>query len=158
MKIPSTLVQLGVVEKIIVEKNDVTYFYEWPTKGKHRRVLFTNKSGDKLYILVVRPHPITQRRVDKQLKEINACAEKYEKWSRRESEKINCFSVPDKPVKKYGRAKSIVYLSDKFDGEMDTWIHDFGKCVSVSFNDDDDPTVATIAGGKLRITKYGIEG
>ena len=57
-----------------------------------------------------------------------------------------------------GRTESIVYASDKWVGKVRSYIHEFTHPPKMWVNKDRDPSLVVMTGGKIRITKRGIEG
>lgn len=146
-KIPKTLIFLGLAIELITTNEK----YIW--KKKDKCDLFANENGTKLYIL-----KMTQ--TEKQISEINISkkAKKlFERWSHNDVDKIDVMKLSNPDLNKNGRAKYIVYASDKFDGKMRQYIHVF-KRPPIVWAQKTDSTAVVLTGGRIRITSGGITG
>jgi hypothetical protein len=81
----------------------------------------------------------------------------YKRFNRRNPTHDDLLDVP-RPSKRIGRALHIVYRSKKFGGKYKNYIHQFDNPPVVWADKTTNPKTLVIQGGKIRVTRNGIEG
>ena len=157
IKISPVLICLGNAVEI---ESDEKNHYRW---RKTQTKLYCNPNG---HILVCWQHgkPKTtseekfKRAVSANKSQVSLGVKTYEKWH----EFGACSGSLEGPPRGFlflaGRAKSIVYASDKWVGKVRSYIHEFTHPPKIWVNKDQDPSLVVLTGGKIRITQRGIEG
>lgn len=147
-RIPGQLVDLAWAREIELEDGSKLKF---PLSGKF--ALCSNGKGDELWIISKN----RSRNIDTQ------DGEKYqklfEKFTGFESDDIGTLvTPPSAQLTRVGRAKSIVYRSDKFSRSDHDYIHPFKAPPIVSVDNRRSPKICAIRGGRIRVTAEGITG
>lgn len=150
--IPSVIVQLGIPGYVEMENGDRYTF-----SRKDKFVLCCNVNGDKLFI-----YPAQKKKSAKipETEQAKKARKLFEKWSRWSASKATKATVSNRKLTRIGRAKAITYYSDKFSrsGKKAGYIHHFTTAPTVSVDSRASPAVFRLSGGKIRVTKRGIEG
>jgi hypothetical protein len=144
-KIPDVLVLLGRA----VELQTTSDKYKWTIKDNCK--LFSDSSGARLFILRIKPSEKKPSKAAKQATDL------YKRWSHDAVDKLSVGKVGDVKLFKTSRANHIIYSSDKFGGKTDRYIHTFDVKPIVWMPKRSTSTVV-LTGGKIEITKGGIEG
>lgn len=146
---PTTLVDLATPISIDMEGGEVLKF---PVRG--RFAMGSNVSGTEIWIV--------SKKGAKSVKASDERGEKlYERFTGFEHDDVaKLIQVNPKSIKRIGRAMNIVYRSDKFSrpGNTSDYVHAFELYPTVSVDSVDKPTIVTLRGGRLKITKEGITG
>lgn len=151
-KIPAEVAELGRVVDIYIERaGGEIEQHAWRSR---RPLLLWDKKQKTIWCVYRMPHS-RPRRVDA----TGPAARVYETWSGFEADTERDASIPIVRLKKLGRALSIGYVSDKFEGKRKTYNHEHGRAVAVYFaKGSKGEKVYAIRGGSLRVTSRGIEG
>lgn len=153
----SVMALLGYVVELAYEnKNDEVVTFTFPEQKSKRFHMLCNPSGTTLYLVKNNPGKISQSKVSSLSRQINGAAKMFQKWSDFEAAEAMPIKASSKTPKKDGAAIHIKYVSDKWDGKKNGWMHQFETCPSVWLNDADDPTFIKISGGKMKIRPEGI--
>lgn len=87
-------------------------------------------------------------------------AKLFQRWAQREAVDLGKLSVQDYLMRPVGRAKHIVYRSDKWHkGRTDDYIHKFGPKVRMAASPGargKPPKAIAISGGRLTVTERGL--
>lgn len=85
-------------------------------------------------------------------------AKLFERFTARPAAQTQEIEVPAPKLKKLGKAKHIVYRSDKWNPGKDIdYIHDFGRDVEIWVGpSENDPEIFMVKGGRLTVTERGI--
>lgn len=151
-KVPDEIAELGRVVDIYVERPD-GQIEQHAWRGRNPLLLWDAKQ--KAILFVYRLKHGRPRKVHAD----GTAAHVYEKWSGFEADTERDVSIPVVRLKKIGRALSIGYRSDKFEGKLKTYDHPHGAKVSVYYaKGPRGEKVYAIRGGSLRVTSRGIEG
>ncbi len=79
------------------------------------------------------------------------------RWSKREPRKSATCTIPQAELVELGKAKSIVYRSDKWqEGTDQDYIHEFQEGVRCFADNADSPGIFVICGGRLTVTERGL--
>lgn len=144
-KIPDVLVYLGRAVELLTEKAK----YTWTIKDKCN--IYANDTGSRLYILRV------EKSKTKPSKEARSAKELYKRWSHGTVDKLSMVKINEPKIYKTSRANHIIYWSDLFVGDTNRHIHTFETKPLVWLPKKTLSTVV-LTGGKISITKGGIEG
>lgn len=146
-RIPALMVDLADARAIVLEDNTELKF---PLKD--RFALCASKKGDELWIL--------SRKGGKKVSTQDQQAETlFERFTGFEAEDAGALvTMSDVRLKRIGRAKAIVYRSDKFSTTDNDYIHAFKKYPTVSVDNDKRPNMVALRGGQIKITAEGITG
>lgn len=150
--IPKVTVQLGIPGYLSLDNGET---YTFPRKYKY--VLCSNVGGNQLYIYPVRKKKNVKFPETRQAKKAKAL---FEKWSRWSASKASKASISIKKLSRLSRATEITYYSDKFSqsGKKIGYKHKFTRPPTVSVDSRASPSIFRLSGGRIRITKRGIEG
>lgn len=143
--IPSTLVELG--RAVELECGE----YRWRWSKKDDFILCSSESGTKLFIFA-RPKSVVERGTF----DPDKAKSLYQTFNRREDDQYLAGRIPT-PRRSIGRAKSVVYSSDKF-GRRYEYIHHFKSPPILWVDNAKTPRIVALTGGKIRVTQRGIEG
>ena len=87
-------------------------------------------------------------------------AKLFRRWAQREAVDLGQLKIQDYPMRPVGRAKHIVYRSDKWHkGRTDDYIHKFGPKVRMAVSPGakgKPPKAIAISGGRLTVTERGL--
>ena len=84
-------------------------------------------------------------------------AKLFRRWAARDPVQVGTITVGDYGMKPYGRAKHIVYRSDKWHpGDTEDYIHKFGKNVRMAVSSGKPAKAMMISGGRLTVTERGL--
>lgn len=146
-RIPALMVDLADARAIELEDGRKLQFR---LAGKF--ALCANKAGDELWIL--------SRVGGKQVATEDDKAEKlFEKFTGFEADYTGALvQLPGLVLERLGRAKSIIYRSDKFATKSRDYIHAFKRYPTVSVDRKTRPRIVAIRGGKIKVTTEGITG
>jgi len=146
-RIPSILADLATCRSIELEDGTEVKF---PIAGDF--ALCASRKGDELWIV--------SRKGSKRVKAEDDNAEMlFEKFTGFEAdEKGALILIPNLVLTRLGRAKAIVYRSDKFSTEAHDYIHAFKRYPTVSVDNKTRPLVVAIRGGNIGVTAEGITG
>lgn len=147
--VPAFLVDLATPISIDLEGGDTLKF---PASGKF--ALGATRSGTELWIV--------SKKNAKTVKATDDKGEKlYEAFTGFEHDEVGkLVQIKPKQMKKIGRAMSIVYRSDKFSqaGDYSDYVHPFGHYPIVSVDNEKNPSIVALRGGKIKVRKEGITG
>jgi hypothetical protein len=150
IKIPSVLCCLGrAVEVLTVDQK-----YRWPA-SKNVKLLATS-NGKTLYCLQC--VPVHGKNKTTQAAEIEKSIDLYERWHDFDATTAQTVSIPRGFLFEAGRAVSIIYSSNKWEGKSHKYIHTFESKPIVWVNKKVNPTLIMLSGGKIRTTSEGITG
>lgn len=155
-RFPVVLVYLGRA----LELHNEEWGFRWSIGD--RMNLYTGATAKELYILKVSKRPISKGILIDALEKYKGPAKKalavYKKWHDFESTEGTIIDEPKGEFRPLGRAKAIVYVSDKWTGKETEYVHEFKALPMVSSNETKNPTAVILRGGKLRVTAEGIKG
>ena len=146
-RIPALMVDLADARSIILEDNTELKF-----ALKERFALCASKKGDELWILSRQGG----KKVSTQDQQAETLFEKFTGFEAADAG--NLVIMPDVLLKRIGRAKAIVYRSDKFSTTDNDYIHAFTKYPTVSVDNEKRPKMVALRGGKITVTAEGIKG
>lgn len=157
IKMPDVLIQLGRAVSVEFANGDKIV---WPAnKGC---LLYSAVSGRALYCLVsnkkVSSRADFDSAVDVKIDDVRRGMNLYSKWSDFESTSGSLAKRPKGFLLCLGRAKSIVYNSDKWVSRSRAYIHTFKSMPKVWANKKTNPTLLVLTGGAIRVEKEGITG
>jgi hypothetical protein len=149
-RIPRRLVDLAWAREIELEDGSKLKF---PLADK--MALCTTPRGSELWIL--------SKKQARNIATNDNDGEDYQKMFERftgfESDDVGTLvHAPTKILIPIGRAKSIIYRSDKFSGLDHDYIHPFNTPPTVSVDNRRSPKVCAVRGGRIRVTAEGITG
>lgn len=146
-RIPALLVDLADAREVELEDGQVLKFR---LSGKF--ALCTNKAADELWIM--------SRSGGKRVATEDTKAETlFEKFTGFEADDAGeLVQLPEFCLERLGRAKNIIYRSDKFSSLDSDYIHAFKKYPTVSVDNKTRPRIVAIRGGQIRVTAEGITG
>lgn len=143
--VPKTLVYLG--EAIEVEADAVT----WRWAKSDLFIVAASESGRSIFVFC-RP----KKRIRKAPQERKKAEKLYKNFNRRPAAGGQKIDVPE-ATKRVGRVLHIVYRSTKF-GPSKSFIHVFERPPLVWVDKINRPKILALTGGKIIITRRGIEG
>lgn len=143
-RIPPVTVELGRAVELDSDN------WQWNWNKKHDWVVSTNPNGSRLY-LFKKPKKLSPRDL-----RLTKADHLYKVFNRSDYDKALVGNVSE-PKKKVGRAIHVVYESCKF-GPLRHYIHTFDNPPIVWADKPEDPSVIALTGGKIKVTKRGIEG
>lgn len=153
IKIPSPLVNLGWA----IEIKGTHVHYVWP---KGDAILACNESGNRIF--AIESKPISGHRLEDlwkgKSKKIEKAMKLYSTWSEFDTSEGTALERPKGFVFNVDRCLMIVYSSDKWTGRIRSFKHPFEMPPKMWVNKKTAPTVVMLRGGKISITKDGIEG
>lgn len=154
IKIPSVLVCLGRA----VELHDQTWGFRWAINAK--MMLYTSAGSNVLYILKTEGIRADKSRLKavEQRADVKAAMGVYERWSDFQSSSASVITQPQARFYRLGKAKVLVYESDKWTGKKTEYEHKFTASPLVYGNRKEKPTAIIIRGAKIAVTKEGIKG
>jgi hypothetical protein len=157
IKIPDVLIQLGrAVSVMCVNGAEI----KWPARSKC--LLYSAVSGRALYCLVSKPKPSSREDFEKavyvKMDKVQRGMQLYSKWSEFEPSSGELTTSPKGFLTCLGRAKSIVYNSDKWVARARSYIHTFKNMPKCWVNKKTNPTLLVLTGGAIRVEKEGITG
>jgi hypothetical protein len=146
-RIPSTLADIATARAIELEDGTELRF---PLSGGY--ALCATGSGDELWIL--------SRKGGRRVRAQDDRAEKvFESFTGFEAEESGqLVMLPDLVLERIGRAKAIIYRSDKFSTKEHEYIHAFNKYPTVSVDSKTRPRIVALRGGQVRVKAEGITG
>jgi len=147
--IPSVIVYLGKAREL------VTYDHHWKWSIKDNYGLYSNPTGSKLYVLKQRGN---RTRELKDTRFTRSAERTFDMFFDRDSDSRALLSITLRALKKGSRVANITYSSDKWDTKMTTYIHMFAMPPIAWADSDTKPTQIIIEGGRIDITRRGIEG
>ncbi len=157
IKMPDVLIQLG--SAVSVECADGNKIV-WP--AKKGCLLYSTVSGRALYCLVSKKTVSSKADFDSavyvKMDEVRRGMQLYSKWSEFESTSGSLAKRPKGFLTCLGRAKSIVYNSNKWVSRSRSYIHTFENMPKVWANKKTNPTLLVLTGGKIHVEKEGITG
>jgi hypothetical protein len=157
IRMPDVLIQLG--RAVSVECEDGNKI-SWTAKSGC--LLYSAVSGRTLYCLVSKKKVTSKEEFDAavyvKMDKVRRGMDLYSKWSEFESESGSLAQRPKGTLTCLGRAKSIVYSSDKWVLRARSYIHTFINMPKVWANKKTNPTLVVLTGGKIQVKKEGITG
>ena len=157
IKLPKVLIQLGTVEKIEAVDGKI---YKWTVRQKCG--LFCGSTGNTLFCLLstskAAPKDKFLKAIDSRKSEVARGLDRYEDWHEFDPNSGSLVEPPRGFLFFVGRAKSIIYRSDKWVNRERRYIHTFKNAPKIWVNKYERPTLLTLTGGKTQITKDGIKG
>jgi len=164
MKAPKVGAFLGFCTELTIQQGDHIYEYTFHS-AKDAKILVGAASGKGL-ILVPQKSKLkkpTTEQVSKFKAQIQKAVYVYERFMDFQAKAVAIVDYPTVKLKQFGKAISIVYASDKWEGRENLYIHEFSKrnapAVYVNAGSKGiDPSVIVIKGGNLAIKKGGISG
>jgi len=88
---------------------------------------------------------------------VEKSAKLFQRWAARDPVEVGKLRISDYQMKPYGRARHIVYRSDKWHpGRTEDYIHDFGPKVRMAMAAGSPPAAIMISGGRLTVTERGL--
>jgi hypothetical protein len=151
MTTPKHLAELGILTELKLEKMGYLISFTFPKTGKNVMILATDSAGKKVFGL--------RGKIGKKqsMSFPGKVADRYTDWSEYEATTQRTIKVTDKKTFNVGRAISLTYISDKWDGKHE-YFHDFETKCTVHMDCDEDPEKIIISGRSLIVTEKGIEG
>ena len=146
-RVPSKLVYIADAKSIELDDGQTLKF---PLSGKF--ALCSTKSGKQLWILS-RKGGKTVRANEED------CQKLFEKFTGfLPDDTGTLIQLKPKALTRIGRAKNIVYRSDKFTGNNADYIHAFKFNPTVSVDNPNKPSIVAIRGGAISVKQEGITG
>lgn len=150
--IPTAVANLGKVISILVSSGEEVFEYTF----KNLHLLVSDGPGVRLWIF---PANKTKKGVKKSARStVKRASERYALFTDFHPDNIQGHQVSEKKLKRVGRLESIVYESKKWTGKPSRYIHDFKNPPLVKMDNEDDPGMIEVSGGKLKIKPEGITG
>lgn len=150
--IPNAVAILGKAISIQVQSGDE--IYEYAFKRKH--IFVSDGAGKRIWIFPVQKTGKTSKKPSQST--MLRVADRYSDFTDFDPNSVEQHKVTESKLKPVGRLLSIVYESNKWTGKSGRYIHDFKTPPLVKMDNDDDPKMIEISGGKLRIKPEGIIG
>lgn len=154
---PSVLVLLGQFRKLIL-----TDGHEFSARKVDGYSLASNVSGNKLFIFKLDGDRSVSRKAvyDKTIarETIDKAVSLREVFTDYKAEHLTIGSVGTKALKTAGRVAELYYASNKWSGKTAVYVHEFDKAPVAKMDGKTFPSLVTISGGNIRVTKKGIEG
>lgn len=146
-RLPSTLVDIADAREIELEDGIRLKF---PLSG--RFALCSSKNGQELWI-------VSRKGSRKVAAEDKDGAKLFERFTGFEAQDTgSVVRSPKVSMQRIGRAVSIVYRSDKWEGKNHDYIHLFKTPPTVSVDKKNRPSIVALRGGKIRVKAEGITG
>jgi hypothetical protein len=145
--VPALMVDLADARAVVLEDNTELKFLL-----KDKFALCSSRKGDELWIV--------SRKGGKKVATQDQQAENlFERFTGFEAEDVgDLITMPDLRLKRIGRAKAIVYRSDKFSTKDNDYVHPFKVYPTVSVDNKTRPRMVALRGGRIRVTAEGIKG
>lgn len=154
---PDVLIQLGRAVSVACENGTEI---KWSTRSKC--LLYSSVSGRALYCFVSKPKPSSvsdfEKAVYVKMDKVRRGMQLYSKWSEFEPTSGELTTPPKGFLLCLGRARSIVYNSDKWVSRARSYIHTFANMPKTWVNKKTNPTLLVLTGGAIRVRKEGITG
>ena len=145
-KVSRILVELGSVVELGFEAQ------VWKWRVSENWILTSSESGKRLY-LFERPETVVSAPA-----RMNRGKRLYKTFNHRKHDDYRKGKIRSLRARaKAGRARHIVYNSDKF-GPKEDYIHHFDTPPLVWVDANKNPRIVALTGGSIRITARGIEG
>ena len=161
-KWPKVVVQHGRCVELRVDQGDDTIAkFTWPKSRKNPQWLLTDVAGKRLFIVPWNKVPVTDADFVERVNKSPLAKGAAIQWT--ESTGLvpdigSVIKVPERTIKKIGRAVSIVYFFDLKHSDRAPREHVFESSPLVKADNATKPNLIVISGGKLEITREGIEG
>lgn len=144
-----TCAELGRVVELRVEAEDgQTYAHRW--KSARPRLLWSPQQRCLVWVMGADLENRQRGAV-----RTDGAARSFERWAARDAVQTGTITVPAGPLKRLGRAVSIIYISDKWDTRGKAgkrYIHEFTSRPG-AYNH---RAVFAVRGGRLTVTERGI--
>jgi len=155
-RLPAVLVYLGRA----VELHNDKWGYRWPRS--ENMGLYTCPQGKCLYVIANNKKPVSkdqfQNALNAKRAQVDAALKTYSDFHDRDSMTGSIMAAPQRPLVTIGRAHALVYVSNKWTGRDQEYVHDFKRPPLVRADAPNAPRLITIAGAGLRVKKAGITG
>lgn len=146
-RIPSLLADIATARVVELEDGRELKF---PLSGAF--ALCATKRGDELWIMSRKGG----HRVRAEDEHIEKLFEKFTGFEADEAGQL--VTLPAVTLERIGRAKAIIYRSDKFSTKNHEYIHAFHKYPTVSVDNKNRPRIVALRGGQIRVKAEGITG
>lgn len=163
-KAPKIVVQHGRCVELVVDiGGDQVAKYTWPKTGKRAMWLLTDGAGKRLIVCPFNKKAVKGSTFQKRLESVpsSSRAKAFAQWMISTDQDTGVGSIvkmPERSIKKIGRAISITYYFDLKHRDGAPREHKFESSPLVKSDTFNNPTLIVISGGDLEITGAGIEG
>jgi hypothetical protein len=160
---PVAVVQHGKCIEVVVDVGDGTIKkITWPKTGKRSMWLLTDTRGNRLMVCRYNKVPISDEDFVKRLRKAGSTAENaIAQWMEStgtEAARGSVSKLPERRIGRIGRCLSVAYYFDEKHQDGDPREHRFEAPPLVKADNSYNPGLIVISGGRLEVTRAGIEG
>jgi hypothetical protein len=160
---PAAVVQHGKCIEVVVEVGDGTVRkFNWPKTGQRSMWLLTDTNGTRLMICRYNKVPITDEEFIRRLRAAGGTAENaIAQWMEStgtDAAQGAISKLPERRIENIGRCLSLAYYFDAKHRDRDPREHRFSVPPLVKADNKSNPALIVISGGRLEVTRRGIEG